>query len=115
MILRTKITFIIERSWKYIYFLSKMAWPTTTYDFISRYHRNWSLLNLPQNVREGWTNSYWKRQVLMFYPLGKNSEKPQKWVASEFVSLIVKAFRCFEDFFQPLPTVRLTTEARQLF
>ena len=21
-------------------------------------------------------NSYWKRQVLMFYPLGKNSEKP---------------------------------------
>ena len=49
----------------------------------------------------------------MFYPLGKNSEKPQrggggKGVASEFVSLIVKAFRYFEDFFQPLPTVRLT-------
>ena len=21
-------------------------------------------------------NSYWKRQVLMFYPLGENSEKP---------------------------------------
>ena len=47
----------------------------------------------------------------MFYPLGKNSEKPQRGgegVASEFVSLIVKAFRYFEDFFQPLPTVRLT-------
>ena len=29
-------------------------------------------------------------------------------MASEFDSLIVKAFRCFEDFFQPLPTVRLT-------
>ena len=29
-----------------------------------------------QNVCEGWTNSYWKRQVLMFYPLGKNSKKP---------------------------------------
>ena len=35
-------------------------------------------LNLSQNVREGWTNSYWKRQVLMFYPLGKNSKKTSK-------------------------------------
>ena len=26
-------------------------------------------------MRGGWTSSYWKRQVLMFYPLGKDSEK----------------------------------------
>ena len=25
-------------------------------------------------MREGWMNSYRKRQVLMFYPLGKNLE-----------------------------------------
>ena len=37
---------------------------------------NWPSLNLFQSLREGWTNSYWKRQVLIYYPLGKNSEKP---------------------------------------
>ena len=37
---------------------------------------NWPSLNLSQNLREGWTNSCWKRQVLMFYPQGKNSGKP---------------------------------------
>ena len=35
-------------------------------------------LNLSQNVREGWTNSYWESQMLTLYPLEKknNSEKP---------------------------------------
>ena len=28
-------------------------------------------------MRKGWTNSYWKRQVLMFYPVGKKSKKPR--------------------------------------
>ena len=51
-----------------------MAWAPTTYDVISRNHSNWPSLNLSQNVREGWANSYWKHQVLIFYPLGKNSE-----------------------------------------
>ena len=38
---------------------------------LSRNHSNWPSLNVSQNLRKGWTNSYWKRQVLMFYPLGK--------------------------------------------
>ena len=54
-------------------FHPKMTWPPATYDVISS---NWRSLNLSQNVRKGWTNSYWKRQVLMFYPPG--SEKTQK-------------------------------------
>ena len=53
-----------------------MAWPPATYDVISRNHSNWPSLNLSQNVREGWTKSYWKREVPMFYPLEKNSKKP---------------------------------------
>ena len=57
-------------------------WPPATYDVISRNQSNWSPLNSSQNLREGCTNSYWKRQVLMFYPLGKNSEKPYEGVAS---------------------------------
>ena len=58
-----------------MYFHQKVAWPPATYDVISRNHSNWPSLNLSQNVREGWTNSYWKRQVLMFYPLGKKLGK----------------------------------------
>ena len=54
----------------------KLARPLATYDAIARNHSNWPSLNLSQNVREGWMNSFWKRQVLMFYPLGRNSEKP---------------------------------------
>ena len=34
-----------------------------------------SSLNLSQNVHEGWTNSYWKRQVLIFYPPEKKTGK----------------------------------------
>ena len=59
-----------------MYFHSKMGWPPATYDVISRNHRNWSSLNLTQNARKGWTNRYWQHQVLMVYPLRKNSEKP---------------------------------------
>ena len=60
-------------------FQSQMAWPPPTYDVITRNHRNGPSPNLTQNVREGWTNSYWKHPVLEFYPLGENSEKPL-WV-----------------------------------
>ena len=54
-----------------MYFHSKMVWPPATHDVITRNHSNWPSLTLSQNVREGWTNSYGKRQELMFYPLGK--------------------------------------------
>ena len=54
-----------------MYFRPKMAWPPATYDIISHNHNIWPSLNLCQNGHEGWTNRYWKRQVLMFYPLGK--------------------------------------------
>ena len=47
------------------------TWPPATYDVISRNQSNRPSLNLSQNVREEWTNSYWKRQVLMCYPLEK--------------------------------------------
>ena len=75
MIIATRFTFIVERGWKNMYFHPKLAWPPATYDVVSRNHSNWPSLNLSQNVRKGWINSYWKRQVLMFYFLGKNSEK----------------------------------------
>ena len=65
-----------------------MAWPPAPYDVISRNHSDWPSLNLSQNVRKGWTNSYWKRQVLMLYPLGKNSEKPYGGVASILPPLV---------------------------
>ena len=42
--------------------------------FASHNHRNGPLPNLTQNMCEGWTNSYWKHQVLMLYPLRENSE-----------------------------------------
>ena len=45
-----------------------MAWPPSTYYVISRNHSNWPSLNLSQKVRKGWTDSYWERQMLMFYP-----------------------------------------------
>ena len=76
MILATIFTFVVERSSKNMYFRSTFAWPPATYDVISRKQSNWPSLNLTQNLREGWTNNYWKRQELMFYPQGKNSEKP---------------------------------------
>ena len=57
-----------------MFFHSNMAWYPATYDVISRNRRNWPSLNFSQNAREEQTNNYWKRQVLMFYPLGKNSK-----------------------------------------
>ena len=75
MILVRRFTFLVEKSWKNVYFHPILAWPPATYEVISRKHSNWPSLNVSQNVRGGWTNSYWKRQVLMFYPLRKDSEK----------------------------------------
>ena len=54
----------------------KIGVTSCSFDVISRNHSTWPSLNLSQNLREGWTNSYWKCQVLMFYPLRKNSAKP---------------------------------------
>ena len=73
VILATRFTCIVERSWKNMYFPApKLAWPPVTCDVISRNHSYWPSLNLSKYLRGGWTNSYWKCQVLMFYPLGKN-------------------------------------------
>ena len=71
-----KICFYYWKKLKNMYFHPKMTLPLATYDVISCDHSNWPSLDLSQNVREGWTNSYWTQQVLTFYPLGKNSEKP---------------------------------------
>ena len=49
----------------------KIGVTSCTFDVISRNHSTWPSLNLSQNLREGWTNSYWKPQALMFYPLKK--------------------------------------------
>ena len=70
-----KVYFYCWRKLKKIYFHAKMAWPPATHDFVSRNDRKWPSLNLSQNLREGWTNSYWKRQVLVFHPLGKKLRK----------------------------------------
>ena len=75
MILDTRFVFIVEGSWKNMYFLPQMTWPPATCDVISSSHGNWPSLNMPQNVREGWMSSYWKRQVLLIYPLGKKLRK----------------------------------------
>ena len=72
MILASRFTFIVERSWKNMCVHPKFACPPDAYYVIARNNSNWPSLNLSQNVREWWTNSCWKRQVLMFYPLGKN-------------------------------------------
>ena len=75
IILSSTFTFIVERCWKNMHFHSKMAWPPATYDVISRNHSSWPSLKLSQNELEGWTNSYWKRHVLMSYRLGKKFRK----------------------------------------
>ena len=46
MILATRFTFIVERSWKNMYLHPKLAWPPASYDVISCNHSNWPLLNL---------------------------------------------------------------------
>ena len=61
-------TFTFTQTW-----LDHLLFMTSYLVTIKNNHSNWPSLNLSQNVREGWTNSYWKRQVLMFYPLGKPS------------------------------------------
>ena len=68
----------------YFYFYPQLAWPPATCDVISHNHSNWPSLNLSLNLREGWTNSYWKRQApvvqkldsaihqINYYPVDKN-------------------------------------------
>ena len=48
MILSTRFTSIVERSWKNMSFHPKMAWPPATYDIISQNHSNLLSLNLSQ-------------------------------------------------------------------
>ena len=60
-----------------------MAWPSATYYIISRIYSNWPSLSLSQNAYEGKKKSYWKRQVLMFYRLRKNSKTPQREEATQ--------------------------------
>ena len=55
-----------------MHFHLKMARVSATYDVISRIYSNWQSLNLSQNACEGKKKTYWKRQVLIFYRLGKN-------------------------------------------
>ena len=74
MILATIFTFIVERSSKNMYFHPTFAWPPATYDVISRNQSNWPSVNFTQNLREGRTNSYWKRQKLMSYRQGKTKK-----------------------------------------
>ena len=75
MILATRFTFIVERSWKNMYFHPKLAWPPATYDVISRNHSNWPSLKLSQNLCEGWTNSYAGSWCFILYKK-KKEEKP---------------------------------------
>ena len=72
-----KFYFYCWKKLKNVHFHSKIAWPPATYDIISRNHSNWPSLNLSQNVCKGWTNKYRKPQMLMFYHVGKKSEKPK--------------------------------------
>ena len=102
MIIATRFTFIVERGWKNMYFHPKLAWPPATYDVVSRNHSNWLSLNLSQNVRKGWMNSYWKRQVMMFYFLRKNSEKPYgRWMPPLYVPGLRRNWKgqklCFDN------------------
>ena len=65
----------ILNNWGQVYIFS-------TKNGLATYHGNWPSLNLSQNVGKGWTNRYWKHQVLMFYPLGKKTQKNLRGVAS---------------------------------
>ena len=78
MILATRFTFIVERSWKQMYFHPKLACPPASYDFISRNHSDWPSLNLSQNVCEVWMNMQLLKTsgTFFFYRLLKNWEKP---------------------------------------
>ena len=118
MILATRFTFIVERSWKNMHFHQKLAWPPSTYDVISRNHSNWPALNSSQNLREGWTNSQWKRQVLMFYPLSPPPLVPPRvksWTGD------IQIYYCWEveggrwgDTSSPILSLFFFTQARDM-
>ena len=94
-----------------MYFHPKLAWPLATYDVMSRNHSNWPSLNSSQNLREGWTKSYWKRQVLMFYPPGEKTEKP--YGVSPGLSKILTRF-FFSTCNSSLPTAIMALERKKI-
>jgi len=59
-----------------------------TYDVISRKHSNWPSLNLSQNVREGWTNSYWRKEKAQKNPRGGGAPPPPPYVRGVLNELI---------------------------
>ena len=61
IILATRFTLLVERSWKKHVFYSKLACPPATYDVISRNHRHWPSLNFSQNVRSRGINEKFYR------------------------------------------------------
>ena len=91
-----------------MYFQTKLAWPPATCDVTSRSHSSWPSLNLSQNLRKGWTNSYWRRQVLMFFPLGKNSEKHHQQHHQLFLNWSIfkwrKSWILFNGIYYTLPS-----------
>ena len=72
---------LLKEGEKNMYFHPKLAWPPATFYVIFCNHSSRPSSNLPQNLREGWTNNSWKHQMLMFHPLGKNSKKPNGGMA----------------------------------
>ena len=73
MILATRRTFIVEKSWKNMYFHPKLAWPPITYDVISR--KQLTITKLVSKSARGMNEQLQKTSGLMFYPLGKKLRK----------------------------------------
>ena len=74
--------FYCLKSWKKMYFHSKMAWPPLLITSYLVTIQNWPSLNVTQIEAKEWTNSYWKHEVLILYPLGKKLRKTLRRVAS---------------------------------
>ena len=86
-------------------FSPKIGLTNCTFDVISRNHSNWPSLNLSQNLRKGWTNSYRKRQVLMFYPLRK------LLIRTPAKNVFWRPLNCKTEFAKNLAHAQLTTLA----
>ena len=78
-----------------MYFHPKMAWPPSIYEVISRKHSNWPSLNLSQNVRKGWTNSYCVR--CWCFILGEKTQKNRRGAGVASNRRWVPVF-CFTQF-----------------
>ena len=76
MILATRFTYIVEKSWKNMYFYSKwlhhLLFMTSYLVTIATDH-HWTCLKMCARDEQTATE---KSEVLIFYPLGKISEKP---------------------------------------